>query len=210
MLALKAKAFNEHPGSILYYADGIPQPAQGVITDYDRMSYQENLEIGQFWENVLVVALRANGVDCYRPLQDFREISTSCLQGIRQPSRRRTIKDLTAFTEFQRDILIRVPASCRRLSLEVKSRVSPFKYPTVDVGKTEGWEAKKFPVSFLAVICQLSGETRFVHADSLNREALWHRRRNRDKGDCYSVPRQALTALEPSLDAIRAILEDHQ
>jgi len=143
-------------GNIKYHSHGL------IIADKN-MSYPEYLELGEFWEEVLVRNLNDFNLSAYRPKQNFHT----------PQDKKRIAKGLKPLNKFgssiyskqQRDILIRIPGSPKRVCLEVKSRVKPFSYGHIDVGKLSTWAAKEFSVHYLAVIDQITRDTRVTKAD---------------------------------------------
>jgi hypothetical protein len=120
----------------------IKYPSHGLIIADKNMSYPEYLELGEFWEEVLARNLNDIGLSAYRPKQNFHtpQDKKRIAKGLKPLNK----LDSSIYSKQQRDILIRFPGSPKRICLEVKSRVRPFNYSCVDVGKIRTWMPKSF------------------------------------------------------------------
>lgn len=150
-----------------------------LIKTHAEMKFEEKLCSGESYERWLVDVLNSLGISCYTP--NVQEKLKACGHSF--------------FARLQRDVLIRLPNSTKRVILEVKSRTkNPFKFDTVDVGLVKTWDAKQFPVTHLAVIRQSDLKVMFTKADEETRKNKWLKRKNNDY--CYSIPKNLFGTFE--------------
>lgn len=133
--------------------------------------------VGELWEDLAVDELNNLGLSAYRPLQTFKKASM--------------------YTLHQRDILIKLD-QVKRLTLEVKSRVSPFTYQSVFVSDILNYELKRFRVDAILVIDQLTGEARVAPGDS----SEWLRIKGTKKLS-YAIPLRLFSPLDCWVQAIK-------
>lgn len=180
--------------SILKIADDIKLPSHGSIVSKSIQEFNnDDLEIGEYWEEVLVRILNGFGLRAYRPKQDFNtpQDKKRIIKGLKPLNK----IDYSIFPKQQRDILIKIPNSIKRIWLEVKSKKRAFFYNETLVGKTKTWDAKQFPVHYLAVIDQNTKECRVTKADIETRNTVWSRNKNFEQ-ECYEVPKNKLIPLD--------------
>lgn len=170
-----------------FYMTIIAKLMEGT-TAYRQQSYTQMRHVGEGWERLLTRYFEKKGIVAVRYEQDFIQIPEPI--------------DLKLYSKFQRDLYIIHPVTGKRLNIEVKSRNSPFQYSTVDVGKCSTWDVKKYPVHYLVVIDQNTGDTRVCQADSLTRKCEWKRRKSNDI--CYTVPLEQLGHIDALIDFWKA------
>ena len=153
---------------------------EGIDNRYYGHHFLKRLEIGHFYENLVVTELRSLGLEAYRPNQE------------KLPKTDR----MTA--RHQTDILVKIDP-VRRLTVEVKSRADVWKYPSILIGDTESWDLKRRPVNAVIVVCNKTGETRVAPGNS-NREE-WLRMMPAKKLS-YSIPVNLFCPLDVWADSI--------
>lgn len=180
--------------SILKIADDIKLPSHGSIVSRSIQKYNNyDREIGEYWEEVVLKNLSFFGIRAYRPQQDFNtpQDKKRIIKGLKPLNK----IDYSIYSKQQRDILIKIPNSTKRICLEVKSKKRAFDYNETLVGKTKTWDAKQFPVHYLAVIDQNTKECRVTKADIETRNTVWSRNKNFEQ-ECYEVPKNKLIPLD--------------
>jgi hypothetical protein len=109
------------------------------------------------------------------------------------------------YTLFQRDIYCQLPG--KTIDIEVKSRnLRGFSFPTVYIGKTKGWQERRFKPDIFVVIDDSTGEARYIDIQQTRLDGLWNiveASEEHHNDQCYEVP---LEAFRPLSDLIETLL----
>lgn len=145
------------------------------------MGYGQMLYIGQVWEEILVAYFKAQGLEAKRPYQP--ELRGKALQ------------------KHQRDIDLWTPKG-KCLHVEVKSRMMPFTYASVDIGSIAKYDSKQFEVAAVVVIDQATNRAGVTSGD----RSGWLQRMSQELS--YTVPFSQFSPLQTLVDAIKDGLYD--
>lgn len=152
---------------------------EGITNRYYGAHFLKRLEIGNFYEDLVVAELRSLGLDAYRPNQ------------------KKLPKTDRMTARHQTDILVKV-SKAKRLTVEVKSRASVWKHPSILVGNVDSWDLKRRSVGAVIVICQSSGQT----AVATGNTEEWLRMKVGSHKLSYAIPTRLFTPLNLWADSI--------
>lgn len=180
--------------TILTHTEGLQPRLTTDPTAYD-------LELGEYWEQLLADYLTAQGIRAYRPRQVFvPSHRLQSLRGFSEATRAKKMplaEDRSLLRPYQRDLLIDIGGH-RRLSVEVKARSeAAFRYSDILVGCCPKWDLKRFKVDAVVLINQATGDAWVATGD----RSEWLRVMNRDL--CYSVPKRILSPIETWVDYLK-------
>ncbi len=155
---------------------------KGCDTRLDRPYYGTpfplRVETGNLWEDLVVLNLRALGVEAYRPRQIFPK------------------KDKKLYGLLQRDILIKLNRT-RRLVVEVKARRDPWRFPNVLVGDVASFNKKMFTIGAIVIADSLTGDCRVAPAGDMSEWLTVQ-----SKALSYSIPLHLFSPLDAFADAV--------
>lgn len=152
---------------------------EGIDNRYYGAHFLKRLEIGNFYEDLVVAELRSLKLDAYRPNQ------------------KKLPKTDRMTARHQTDILVKT-SKTKRLTVEVKSRASVWGYPSILVGSCDSWDLKRRTVGAVIVCCQNTGDTRVAPG---NIEEFLRMKVGGNKLS-YSIPTKLFCPLDVWADSI--------